>query len=205
MKSSSRNLTLATGLLLLSTSGLQAAESEIKLDLTSYVQKELSVSSSTEKGKIDKVRLNSKDMLKLLSKQAGVEISGGAKLIFDETGKVFIVDPNKNRRIDVTRYMSAELDLATQLFEGKRSLETQKEDSKRYFPVTFNMDLSGLNASVQGLVIEKFKTTSPDKDGIQRITTFSETPFNGQGAVNNKTAYFDGEIIIKSRSATINK
>ncbi|NJR42769.1 MAG: hypothetical protein HC767_08985, partial [Akkermansiaceae bacterium] len=36
----------------------------------------------------------------------------------------FIVDPSKNRRIDVTRYMSAELDLSTQLFGGAKNLET---------------------------------------------------------------------------------
>ncbi|NJM37096.1 MAG: hypothetical protein HC845_04030 [Akkermansiaceae bacterium] len=205
MKSLSTNLALTTGFLLLSAPRLLATDSEIKMNLTSYVQKERSVSSTTERGKVDKVRLSSKDMLKLLSKEAEVDVSGGSKLIFDETGKVFIVDPSKNRRIDVTRYMSAELDLSTQLFGGAKNLETQKEESRRYFPVTFTMTLSGLNASVQGLVIEKFKKTAADEDGIQRVKASSETAFNGQGAINRKTAYFDGNITIMSRSATINK
>jgi selenocysteine-specific translation elongation factor len=205
MKSLSRNLAFATGLLLLSAPKLLAAESEIQMDLTSYTQTELSVSSTTEKGKISKLRLNSKQMLKLLAKQAGVDVSSGSKLKFDDTGKVFIVDSKKDRRTDVTRYLSAELDLRSQLFEGKKDLETQKENSTRYFPVTFTMDISGLNGSVQGLVIEKFKTTAPDKDGVQRITTSSNTPFNGQGSINGKAAYFDGDIVIKSRAATISK
>jgi hypothetical protein len=205
MKSLSRNLALATGLFLLSTSGLQAAEYEIQLNLTSYIQKEFSVSSSTEKQKIDKSRLDSKQMLKLLAREAGVDVSGGSKLKLDDTGKVFIVDSKKNQRVDVTRYLSAEFDLEAQLIDGKRDLENQKEKSTRYFPVTFTMDLSGLNGSVQGLAIERFKTTGPDKDGVQRITASSKTPFNGQGTINGKIAYFDGEIAIKSRAATISK
>jgi hypothetical protein len=205
MKFEPSSLLLTASLFLLSQLSLQAIEPEIRMTLKYYVQKSTSTSSGIEKGEVKTVRLDSKQLLKILSATTGVKYPSGSQLRVDEAGKVIAFDTKGNFRTDLSNYLTADFSADDALFDGKYDRQTQKENSTRYFPLSFTMNLPGLKGTITGLAIEKFKTTAANKDGIQFSTSLSKSPVSGQGLVDGQLAYFDGVFKLKGRRASIQR
>jgi hypothetical protein len=84
---------LITSLFLGSAIALQASvESVLKLELLCYTQKKTSASDTTERGSVDRFRVNSKDLLRLISKQLATRFPSGSKLQVAVDGSVYVAD-----------------------------------------------------------------------------------------------------------------
>ncbi|MES2439539.1 MAG: hypothetical protein V4584_10750 [Verrucomicrobiota bacterium] len=206
MKSNPLTPIISAGLFLLPALTLQASvDSVLKLDLKCYYQEKISTSDTKEKGDVEVVRLDSKQLLKLLSKQAGVKFPGGSKLMVAVDGKVFVAD-SKGRTVgDVSTYFKAKLDGDNSLFDGKYNRENGEEDSTNYFPISFTINLPALKGTVTGLAIEDFKVGKADKFGIQQLNGKTTSAVNGKGQVEGKLAYYDGRMNLNGKQAIIVK
>lgn len=206
MKSTSLKLALYAGLFLFPAAALQASvDSVLKLDLRCYYQKKISSSNLKESGKVETVRLDSKQLLKMLSKEVGVKYPGGSQLKVAVDGKVFVADSKGNTLGDVSRFFSAKLDTNNSLFDGKYDGESGKEDSRNYFPISFSINLPALKGTVTGLAIEDFKANKPDKFGIQEITGRTSSSVNGKGLIEGRLAYYDGSLKLDGKNAVLTR
>ena len=207
MKSTSLKLLLGSGLFLLSAFSLQASvESVLKLDLRCYYQKKISTSDSQVKGSVELVRLDSKQLLKLLSKQTGLRYPAGSQLSVDTAGKVLVTDSKQTRTVaDVSRYFRAALDRDDAILDGKFNRETLEEKSVNYYPISFTINLPAFKGTVSGIAIENVSVAKPDKYGIQHISGKSSSNVSGQGQLSGKVAYFDGKISLAGKKAVIVK
>lgn len=204
MKSYSLKPLLGSGLFLLSALSLQAGvESVLKLDLRCYYQNKFSSTDTKVTGSVDPVRLDSKQLLKLLAQQTGLKYAGGSQLRFDTDGSVHITDSKGNTIADVSRYFSTEQERDNSAFDGKYNRETGQETSHNYFPISFTINLPSLKGTVSGIVIEKFTVTKPDKFHIQRLEGRATSNVNGQGRIEGKSAFFDGKMILTGKKAVV--
>lgn len=203
MKSNSLKLFLGSGLFLFSALSLQAVEATVKLDLRCYYQKKITTSNSQVKGSVEVVRLDSKQLLKLLAKQTGLKYPGGSQLSVNENGKVSITDSKGTIIADVSRYFKATLDHDDALLDGKYNRETLEEKSINYLPISFTINLPALKGTVTGISIENFNVSKPNKFGVQQISGKSTSNVNGQGQLSGKVAYFDGKISLSGKEAII--
>jgi len=205
MKFHSPKLLLGSGLLLLSALSLQAeVEATLNLDLRCYYQDKITTSSSQVKGSVDVVRLDSKQLLKLLAKQTGLKYPGGSQLRVSASGKVFVSDSKGNSIADVSRYFKASLNHDDALLDGKYNRETGEEKSVNYLPISFTINLPSLKGTVSGISIENFSVSKPDKFGIQQISGKSTSNVNGKGQLSGKVAYLDGKLSLSGKEAIIN-
>lgn len=205
MKFNSFKLLLGSGLFLLSAFSLQAeVKSQLTLDLRCYSQKKISTSDKEVKGSVEVVRLDSKQLLKLLAKQTGLKYPGGSQLRVDTNGQVLVTNSKGNSIADVSRYFEAEFDRDDAILNGKYNRDTQQEKSVNYFPISFSINLPTLKGTVSGVAIENFSVSKPDKFGIQQISGRSTTNVNGQGQVVGKVAYFDGKMTLSGKDAILN-
>jgi hypothetical protein len=204
MKSNSSKLLLCSSFFLLSAFSLQAGvESVLKLDLRCYYQKKISTSDSQVKGSVDVVRLDSKQLLKLLSKQAGLRYPAGSQLTIDTSGKVLITGSKGGTVADVSRFFKAEVNHDDAILDGKYNRDTFEEKSVNYFPISFTINLPAFKGTVSGVAIENFSVSKPDKFDIQHISGRTTSNVSGQGQLAGKVAYFDGKMTLSGKDAVI--
>ncbi len=194
---------VAAGLFSFLTPALQALEVDVKLNLKYYVQQKSFSSPKVVTGDVDSFRVDSKQLREMITKRAGINASGESELKMNEEGNIFIVDPKGGRRFNVSEFFRADFDASQQIFDGKRDLEQDKEEGTRYLPMVFTIDLPELKGSFRGLVIDNFKTTAPNKDGIRFTTANSKTQVNGSGKFEGKSAFIEGKVILKGREASV--
>lgn len=198
------HLLIITGLFVTSAVSLQASvDSVMKLELLGYMQKKSSTSETTERGSVDRFRVESKQLLSLIAKQSATKFPSGSKLQVTTDGTVYVADSKGKWVTDVSEYLEVAFDDKNRLFDGKRNVVTGTESSKNYFPVSLAIRLPGLTGTVSGIAIENFKVRDPDGDGVRIITGDSKSTVNGKGTVEEGPALYDGRLRLIGRRAEI--
>jgi len=206
MKSKSLHLILAAGLFLFPALSVHAnVDSILKLDMKGYFQAKYSATDSRESGQVGVVRMSSKQLIKLLSRQVGIRYPGGSRLKVAADGSVYIADAKGNIVGDVSEYFGAKADIANSLIHGKRNLVNGTERSKNYYPITFTINLPGLQGTFEGLVIEEFSVSAPSGAGVQFTTGTANSRVSGEGRINGKPAFFEGNLNLKGREASLTR
>lgn len=202
MKSKSLNLLIAAGLFLFPALTHASVDSFLKLDLTYYYQEKLSSNEEGNSGKVRIARIDAKQLLDLIGKQLGANFPKGSQLKVAVDGKVYATDSDGNTLRDVSQYLEAKVSTKNRLFDGNVNHVTRKEDSRNYFPISFIIELPGLEGTVEGIAIETFKVGPPNKDGVQITTGQISSTVNGNGMVGVGAAYFEGTMELTGRQAT---
>ena len=206
MKSILSKLAVASGLFLLPTLSAQASvNSTLNVNIVCYYQVSTSVSGPYSLGTANIVRLDSKQLIVLLARQTGVNYPGGSQLEVAVNGQVFITDSSRNRLGNVSKYLSANLDTASRVYNGFRNNQTRQETTRNYFPISFTMDLPGVKGTVYGMTNELFKVTAPSEDGIQYIIGHTDAAVNGTGSFTGALAHYNGNLVLDGRKATIRR
>lgn len=203
MKSKSLNLLIAAGLSLFPALTHASVDSFLKLDLTYYYQEKSSSTEDGNSGKVKTARLDAKQLLDLIGKQLGANFPKGSQLKVAVDGKVYVTDSDGNTLRDVSQYLEANISTKNRLFDGAVNHVTRKEDSRNYFPISFTVELPGLEGTVEGIAIESFKVAPANKDGVQISTGQIDSKVSGKGLVGAGTAYFEGTMQLKGRQAII--
>lgn len=205
MKSHAFKLLLASTLFLLPSLTAQASvDSTLRLDIKCYYQFKSYISGVKSVGIAKIVRLDSKQLIVLLGKQAGINYPGGSQLEVAVNGQVFITDSSGDRLGNVSKYLRADLNTQSRVFNGSRNNETGQETSRNYFPVSFTMDLPAVKGTVYGMANELFKVTPPTGDGLQLVIGHTDADVNGNGKFSGATAFYNGTLALDGRKATIN-
>lgn len=203
MKSKSLKLILSAGLFLFPAISQASVDSLLKLELKCYFQERITQSDTKETGRVKIARFDSKQLLKIISKEAGVRFPGGSQLKVASDGKVYVAD-NKGRLVrNVSNYLKAEIDDQNSLFDGQYNRETGKEHSRNYFPIAFTINLPELKGTVEGIAIEDFKAYAADNLGVQRLTGKTASAVNGKGSIEGKLAYYEGMLRLDGKQAVI--
>ena len=205
MKSKSFALLLTAGLFLIPALSAQASvDSTLRLDIKCYYQLKTAVSGVRELGYAKVVRLDSKQLLVLLSKQVGIKYPGGSQLEVDTDGRVFVTNSAGDRLGNVSKYFQATLDTQSRVWDGFHNTATNQETTRNYFPVSFTIDLPALKGTVSGMANELFKITPPTGDGLQLIIGHTDGDVNGSGTFGGARAYYNGKFALDGRKAVIN-
>ena len=206
MKSKPLRLLLATGLFLFPALTAQASvDSTLRLEIKCYYQLKTAVSGVKDIGTAKIVRLDSKQLIVLLSKDAGIKYPGGSRLEVATDGKVFVTNSKGDRLGDVSQYFHATLETQSRVYDGFRNTETGQETTRNYFPVSFTINLPSLKGTVSGMASELFKVTPPTGDGLQLVIGHSDADVNGRGSFDGALAYYNGKLALDGRKASVAK
>ncbi len=206
MKSITSKLLLAGGLFLLPALSAQASvDSTLRIDILCYYQLKTYVSGVKSIGTAKVIRLDSKQLIVLLGKRAGVKYPDGSQLEVAVNGQVFITSSQGDRLRNVSKHLKANLETQSRVYDGYRNNQTNQETTQNYFPISFTMDLPGVKGTVYGMANELFRITSPTGDGVQIIRGHTEADVNGSGSFSSALAHYNGRLTLDGRRATISK
>lgn len=204
MKLPIRRFFLISSLSLLGTLASQAGvDSILSLKLVCYYQDKTTSNDTVINSTGATVRLDSKQLLSLLSKKLGVKYPGGTQLKVSTEGAVFIADSKGKVLGDVSDYLQMQFKTDESIFTGRRNLQTGFEVSRNYYPVSFTIDLPGLTGTVSGVAIENFSVSNPNRDRVQISIGNTSASVNGQGLVDGKLGYYEGSVTLKGREAVV--
>ncbi len=204
MKSNLLRLSLSAGLFLLPALSLHAeVDAALKVEVDSYYQSNFSTGGKFDSGKVKKVRINSKQLLKLVSQEKGFNFPSGSKLMVTDVGYVYVANSKGQEILAAAPYIQMDLQKSDELFDGKINVQNDKENARTYYKIVLKLDLSVAKGSLSGVAIEKVNVSEPNRDGIQKTLTETKSPVNGKGVVNGGTGYFDGNIKLQGRGAVI--
>ena len=179
------------------------ADSVVTMEMKYHIQQKSSTSGDYDYGTVRTVRLDAKQLMALVARELNMKFPSGAQLRVADDGRVTVTDSRGGTIADVSRFLSANLGIDKRLFHGRANVVTGEESSRNYYPLALKMKLAALRGTVRGIATEDFKVTYPNRDGIQFTTSAVETPVNGKGKANGRTAYYDGHIYLKGRDARI--
>ena len=206
MKSPALNLLLTTGLFLCPALSVQASvDSILKLDIKCYYQLKTSSSATKDTGSVRVIRLDTKQLLALLSTQLDIRYTDGTQFEVATNGGVFVTDSKGNRLGDVSPYLHANFDLKSRIYDGSRIILTEEEISRNYFPVSFTINLPSLKVTFSGIANELYRVTAPNGDGVQIFQGHTDTNVSGSGSVEGIPAHFTGTLTLDGRKAIIKK
>ena len=204
MKTTVSTFLLTAGLCLLSASLAQAApDAELKVSMNGYYQSNISKSNKFLRGKVSKLRVSTKQILKLISQESGRSIPKGSKLMANQDGSTEVVDKKGNFVMDSSIYVQVLFDTDSEIIDGVRNLDNGKENSRSCFKIALAMNLQGLSGTANGMAIAQNRLTAPDKDGVQKWRINAQSQVNGRGQIKDGPGFYDGKIILKGRGATI--
>ena len=204
MKSKTVRLILAAGLLICPALAEETSVNSIMtLNMKCYYQQSGTPSGTVGAGKVGVFRVDSKQLLKLAANQLGISFPNGTRLLATADGGVFAVNSKGDVIRDLSAYFLLKRDTANLLFDGRSKQPAGQQTSRNYYPVTFTMNLAGLTGTVGGLLIETFKITAPDKFGVRRISSDSNTPVSGKGTYGNSLSYYEGDLKLSGKTALI--
>lgn len=206
MKSPTLKLLLTSLLCLFPALSAQASvDSTLKLDIKCYYQLRTSSSANKDTGTAKVIRLDTKQLLTLLSTQLNIRYAGGIQLEIATDGRVFVTDSKGGRLGDVSPYFHANFDTKSRIYDGSRNTETNQETTRNYFPVSFTIDLPELKVTISGIADEIYKVTSPNGDGVQIFTGHTDSNVSGSGNFGGMIAHFNGTLTLDGRKAIIKK
>lgn len=203
MKSNPLPFVAATALFLLAATSLHAElDSVLKLDVNCYFQSKESTSNKALTGKVGKVRLDSKQLLKLIGNQKGLKFPKGTILMVADDGSVFAADSKRTFIADASAYVQLVFERDGELFNGRLNIETGKEDSRTYYPLALKLNLANIEGTLHGIGIEKLFVGEPKKTGIQLTRGHTQSEINGKGTLNGGIGYYEGKIDLKGKTAS---
>jgi hypothetical protein len=195
---------LTAGLCLLAASHVQAApEADLKVSFFGYYQSSVTSSKKFLRGNVKKTRVSTKQLLKLISQTSGRNIPGGSKLMVNDNGTTQVVDRQGNTILDSSEYVQVRFYEDSEIIDGVRNLDNGKEKSRAYYKIAMAMNLQGLSGTLNGMAIEKINISAPNRDGVQKFRTITDSKVNGRGQINGGSGFYEGSIKLNSRGATI--
>jgi hypothetical protein len=204
MKSKTLQLILAAGLIICPALAEETSvNSFMTLKMKCYFQQSGTPTGTVGAGKVGTYRVDSKQLLKLAANQLGIKFPSGTKLLATADGGVFAANSAGDAIRDLSTFFKLERDTANLLFDGRSKQPAGKQTSRNYYPATLTMNLAGLTGTVGGLLIETFKITAPDKFGVRRISSDSDTPVSGKGTYGNSLSYYEGDLKLSGKTAVI--
>lgn len=204
MKSRTLKLLLASGLFLFTALSARASvDSTLKLDINCYYQDKTTSSGSKETGNVKVIRLDTKQLLALLSTQLNIKYTDGSELEIATDGRVFVTDTKGNRLGDVSNYFSASFDTQSRIYDGSRNTLTNQESTRNYFPLSFTIDLPDLKVTVSGIANELYKVSIPNGDRVQIVTGRTQSSVSGSGNLGGLIAHFTGTLALDGRKALV--
>jgi hypothetical protein len=206
MKSKTLHRLLATALFFLPTLSLQASiESTLKVNLKCYYQARTVTANNNISGQVNTVRLDSKQLIRLISRKVGSSYPNGSKLIVAADGSVQVADSRGKFLRDVSQYFSLENDQSSDLFSGKRNTLTKVENSRSYYRTRLTIAVPEIEVTCEGILIEDLKVTTPNKLKVQVSTGNSTSNISGNGTVDGKPAFCDGSLKLDGKQAEVIK
>lgn len=203
MKSNKLPFLLSIGLFLLPATALHAGlDAVLRLDVQGYFQAKESASNKAMTGKVGKVRLNAKQLLGLIGKEKGVKFPNGSMLMAADDGSVFVADSKRTFIVDASEFVQLVFKRDEQLFNGRMSLKSGKEDSTTYYPLALDLNLASIQGTLHGVGIEKRTIGEPKKTGVQFIRGRTQSDINGKGIINGGAGYCEGKIDLKGKTAS---
>jgi hypothetical protein len=204
MKSKPFKLFLSAAVLLVSSLGAQASvDSALSLDLTSFYQESYSVKGDIENGKSTKVRVNSKDLITLIGREAKIGFKNGSKLMVGTDGSVYVASPDGKTHTDVSAYLTSSVPAEGAVVDGKLNLSTGQQDRRNYYILTLELNLPEIRGTVTGVATETFSVSKPTRDGVQIFKGSTKASVSGQGYTRSKTSFFQGSATLKGREAAV--
>ncbi len=204
MKPRTLTLLLASGLFLLAALPARASvDSTLRLDINCYYQDKTSNLNGKETGSVKMIRLDTKQLLALLSTQLNIRYTNGSELEIATDGRVFVIDSKGDRLGNVSNYFHARFDTQSRIYDGSRNPLTNQEATRNYFPVSFTIDLPELKVTVSGIANELYKVSVPNGDGVQIATGRTQSNVSGSGNLGGLIAHFTGTLALDGRQALI--
>ncbi len=206
MKSKTLQRLFASALFFLPTLSLQASiESTLKIDLKCYYQARTTTANNNISGQVNTVRLDSKQLIRLISRKVGNSYPNGAKLIVAADGSIQVADSKGKFLRDVSQYFSLVNDQTSDLFNGKRNTLTKVEASRNYYRTQLTIALPEIATTCDGILIEDLKVTTPNKLKVQVSSGKSTSNLSGNGTVDGKPAFCDGSLKLNGKQAEVIK
>ncbi len=205
MKPTAPKFLLALSFVLLPSLSLHAAvDSLLILNARGYSQKRVTTSPDRVVGQVATARLDTKQLLQLLARDAGIRYTNGSRLKV-VAGEVFVADSNGKVLGDVSQYFQLAVNANSGLMNGTRNLTTGEERTQTYQPMTFTIKLPTLKGKVSGLLTENIQISSANKLGVQEARANSDASVSGKGDINGSPAYFEGTIQLRGHEAILNR
>lgn len=195
---------LSSALLLASGPVLHASvDSVLTLDLKCFYQDSSIVKGDTQYGKAGTLRVDSKQLIILISRESNTKFPSGSQLTVMTDGKVFVTPPKGGAPTDVTRYISATIASDKGVYHGSYNFKTGQQNLRNYYPITLKIKLPTLKATIKGTATEDLNTRKPDTDGVQISTSATKSAVSGDGWSKDMKAYFEGTLLMKGRQAEV--
>ena len=205
MKSSAQQFLLGASLLLLPSLSLHAAvDSLLSLNAKCYSQKKIVTSPDRVIGQVETTRLDTKQLLKILTKDAGIQYTNGSRLKV-VAGTVYVADANGKVLGDVSQYFQLMVNPQSELMDGTRNLMTGAEQTKTYQSMNFTISLPTLRGKVNGVLTENIQISSPNKLGVQDARANGDASIAGKGIINQSPAFFEGTFQLRGHEAILNR
>jgi hypothetical protein len=205
MKSITHQFLLAFSLLLLPSLSLHAAvDSLLFLDAKCYFQKKIATTPDRMVGKVEMTRLNTKQLLQILTRDTGINYTNGSRLKV-VAGAIFVADANSKTLGDVSQYFQLTVNTQAGLLSGTRNLTTGAEQTRTYQSMSFTINLPTLKGKMNGLLTEDTQISSPNRLGIQEARASGNANINGKGTINRSPAYFEGTFRLSGYEAILNR
>lgn len=205
MISTARPFLLAVSLLLLPSLSLHAAvDSLLSLDVKCYSQKKIITTPDRVDGQVAVTRLGSKQLLQILTRDAGIKYTNGSRLKV-VAGAVFVADANGKVLGDVSQYFQLKVNSQAGLLSGTRNLMTGVERTKAYQSVSFTINLPTLKSKMSGLLTDDVQITSPNRLGVKEARSNGNANLNGKGTINRSLTYFEGTFQLRGNEAILNR
>ncbi|MEO8616142.1 MAG: hypothetical protein ABI600_13440 [Luteolibacter sp.] len=206
MKSKTLKLIVTCGLFLFPALSARASvDSTLRLDIKCYYQLKTSSSGGKDTGIVKVIRLDTKQLLVLLSTQLNIKYTGGSQLEIATDGRVFVTDSKDNRLGDVSTYFHADIDTKSRIYDGSRNILTNQQITRNYFPISFTINLPELKVTFSGIANELYKVTAPNGDDVQIFTGHTDANVSGSGNFGGMIAHFTGTLALDGRKAVIKK
>ena len=205
MKLTNYRFLVTGGLLLLPSFSMQAAvDSLLTLNAKCYSQQKLTTTPDRVVGEVTTTRLETKQLLAMLAKDAGLRYTNGSRLKV-VAGAIFVADSNGKVLGNVSKYFQFKVDTNSNLFQGNRNLMTGEERTQSYQPMTFTIHLPKLKANVSGLLTNSVRISSPNKLGVQEAFADGNANISGEGLINRNLGYIEGTFELRGHEAILNR
>lgn len=178
-------------------------DSELAVTVKYRYQRTAKVTNGVEKGTYGEARLDSKQLLNLIGRDANRSFKSGSKLMITPEGDAYVLSRDGKERTDVSGFLSVEFEDSPVVFGGNRNLESGVANQRLFYPMKVTVNLSSLKATFSGIADEKTVTGKADRTGVQITTSTIQSMAVGTGSYGTGVVFGDGTIQLKGKVAEV--
>lgn len=194
-----RTLLLAAAMLLPALPANATVPAPLDLFFAYYFQASQQSDGTVFKGDVKRVRVNSKDLLALLSQQTGINFPKGARIVVDPSGHTSVTEKKGTFIVDTSAFVLAEF--GDSLFQGSFNNETEQEKSTSFiaFRLLVNIPVTFLELELIGMAKEDFNSTKINKHGTQKSRGKTKCEVTGRGNVDGDLILGEGNVSLTGK------